>query len=415
MKILLKTIHLLFTCLWYKIVYYFSNNKLECLKNFTNNLQEKNYIFIKVLQSISTNSDLFDEEQMKLLLNYNDNVKYLNEEIDIGELESNIHKINENVEDKLFLLSKKPIKSGMISVIYEGVINNKDVVIKVYRNDIQEKIKSQYEELYYIMNYISYIPFVHLEELIKILNDTKDTMLKQCVIKNERDNIKKMYKLYNNLDNIKIPLLYDNHSCDTMIVMERFNGKNILSLTEEEKKYYSKIISDYTVTSVFYKRLVHADLHEGNIFFIENGDNKEVGLIDFGLMIHITREQQDTYYRLLEAISLKNKKDAVDIFIYELLEPKEKIKNLSTHLYNVLYKQFDNILDLIIEEKMDLDTNLIYNSVEILKKNGLKFAKYISEIELSIGVSSNICKYLSNDKHHLNDIIETFRYNSSCF
>jgi len=235
MKILLKTIHLLFTCLWYKIVYYFSNNKLECLKNFTNNLQEKNYIFIKVLQSISTNSDLFDEEQMKLLLNYNDNVKYLNEEIDIGELESNIHKINENVEDKLFLLSKKPIKSGMISVIYEGVINNKDVVIKVYRNDIQEKIKSQYEELYYIMNYISYIPFVHLEELIKILNDTKDTMLKQCVIKNERDNIKKMYKLYNNLDNIKIPLLYDNHSCDTMIVMERFNGKNILSLTEEEK------------------------------------------------------------------------------------------------------------------------------------------------------------------------------------
>ena len=415
MYVLFKTTDIFFTCLWYRIRYAITNNTTNCIKDFATRIQRKNYMFIKLFQSFSTNSDLLNEKEMEVLFKYNNEVEFSSQENNIDEIKKHINLVNEKKEEKIVLLNETPSNSGMISLIYEAKIGSKDVIIKIYRNKIKEKIQRECLELFYIFNYLSYLPFLNFSEVLKILNDTHNTMLSQCDIENEIDNIKKMYKLYNDVDNIRIPYFYNDYSNKKIIVMEKFKGENLMDLSKEDKKEYSNIINHFTVTSVFYKRLVHGDLHKGNIFFLKDNGDYKIGLIDFGLMIHITREQQDIYYRLIEAISLKNKDDAVEIFILELLEPQERIDKLDINIKKKLYNEFEELLESIIAEKTELDTNLIYNSVKILKDNGLKFAPFISEIELSIGVSSNICRYLSNEKPHLNDIIDIFRSNSSYF
>ena len=138
-------------------------------------------------------------------------------------------------------------------------------------------------------------------------------------------------KVYNNfkyIENIVIPKTYpDFTSADNrIIVMDYLEGKTIHEVDPSDKYEYGRILARYSMKSVLYDRLYHNDLHAGNIFFMEDNDEKKIGIIDFGATGTMTRHQQNIFYDFFKQGALeKNYECAAETLLKELVFPKEKI------------------------------------------------------------------------------------------
>ena len=101
--------------------YFMGRDKYKCTKNLTYNLGKLTIFYVKLFQTLSTNSFFLDEKQIEYLSNYTDNVPFMESEIDTSFI-SSIKKVgDENPEIAISLSTNpKPIKAGMIALVYEG-------------------------------------------------------------------------------------------------------------------------------------------------------------------------------------------------------------------------------------------------------------------------------------------------------
>ena len=143
--------------------YLFKKDKVKYLDNITKKLSRLDIIYVKIFQSLATNDNIFNEEQLNKLILYTDQVPYsLNEyESNFYELNEKINKVNnininndnndenkycdtnilitsynsenDNDNDTNILIDTiEYINSGMISLVYKAkMVNGKNVIIKV--------------------------------------------------------------------------------------------------------------------------------------------------------------------------------------------------------------------------------------------------------------------------------------------
>ena len=67
-------------------IYMIHSDKLKMISNICHYIGKYNIIYLKVIQSISINSDLFDEETQQFLIKYTDSVPYSLADIDYTSL-----------------------------------------------------------------------------------------------------------------------------------------------------------------------------------------------------------------------------------------------------------------------------------------------------------------------------------------
>ena len=133
---------------WQMLCYLFGRERYDCIKNIATFLSSYNIVYSKIFQSLSSGADLLTNKEMEYLSEYNDNVPYLEEELpDLDELEE---QINENMSENKLTIErspKGPEASGMIAVVYYGKLDNKDVVIKVKRKDIDRRLHEAIDKM----------------------------------------------------------------------------------------------------------------------------------------------------------------------------------------------------------------------------------------------------------------------------
>ena len=187
-----------------------------------------------------------------------------------------------------------------------------------------------------------------------------------------------------------------------MIVMEYLNGTGFNKLEEKNKVDYSKLIAKFSLKSLLFNRIFHADLHGGNIIFMEENNNKKLGIIDFGVVGNITREEQDIYYNFINELFINNdyKTAAGMIGKFTTKIYKNKISIIETN-------SFDEI-EVIIKEGTRYGTDLdFYNSYNInkaLKKCNFKLSPSFYKLQYSIGTGYSVCMNLSTNEPFLNNI-----------
>ena len=132
------------------------NERLTLVKSITHKLEELNIVYVKVFQSLCLEKDILYENEKNYLLKYTDNVPYKNEEINYELLD--ILESNYNIK----IESKEPINSGIIGIVFKGLdgnANDSQVIIKILKNDIKEKLIDVFNELEYLTYLISFIPY----------------------------------------------------------------------------------------------------------------------------------------------------------------------------------------------------------------------------------------------------------------
>ena len=134
-------------------------------------------------------------------------------------------------------------------------------------------------------------------------------ILEQINFSNECENLLLFNKKFKKNKFVKIPQIYHNYTKlnNNIILMDYINGKYLYQLESYELDKYCYPFLKFIVSSIFYKKIFHCDLHQGNILFYEEKNNTDdilykVAIIDFGMIIKLDVPDIDFIYYWLDGI-----------------------------------------------------------------------------------------------------------------
>ena len=379
---------ILFIFLKNYIKYLFHQNSLRRLKDICHELQEVNVIFIKIIQSISINSFLFNEKEQNYLLNYTDQVPYSKKDV-------NIELLNSLKEENIELIDSNPINSGLIALIYKGIFKEKEVAIKVLRKNIDKELESALSDLNLISYFLSVIPFIRNYKLDTFLLSNVNIIINQLNFKEEVKNIKSWENFSKKVDYLKIPEVYEEftNKYENVIVMEFIHGKLLNQLNNDEKKKHCDFLILTSYVATFFYGLIHGDIHPGNILFLEN----KICLLDFGIASKMHKEVQNSIYEYYKELYITQDFKKAAFKSLKLLEPQEIINKFSNSELNNLTEKIGNLIDMYIITNPNIqewynECNKLYYPL------GLQFNKDFNNIILGAvsGLSLN-CSLLNTD------------------
>jgi len=417
---------------WYKLGYTTYNNYI---KELALKLSRENIFYTKFFQaSCTTKHPLLTDDLTSFLNTFTDNVPYSSSEIDHKSLQSIVNDFSVSIKTPFV-----PIKSGTISLIFEGTIgeNKHPVIIKCKRIGIDDKIQNAIFSMNNLISISKLIPHIRNLNVYDIYNENKQSVLEQLSFENEVQNIELFYSKWNKpgLRYIKIPKVYSEitNKLPNVIVMERLFGKTINQIAIEDKDEYALCLAKFNFKSVFYDAVYHGDLHPGNVIFLKNdndcgeidsnSDNEsdgedddfhsgcKLGIIDFGIVGIITRELQNTIYQLFQNLYEKNHSGVAHCIIDNLLEPKDVLtldsKNELVQLITLYSESHFGV------EYKFLDSEDMVSINKILYKYGVHFSKQFCKVELSFAISDSVCKILSHKTTYINQLLNIFSDSSS--
>lgn len=381
---------------FYNFLFTFDKNRL--LIDFVETLSKDNIFYIKIFQGIGSNTNIFNEKQSEYLKKFLDKVPYKISEL-YDELNEELNKVGEkNEELKIDLDTLEIINSGIIGIVYKAKMNNKTIVIKVIKNNIRNKIYDalyEYEKIIKVLKYFSLFKFYYIDD---IFYSNKELLLKQLDFMFEVENMKIFYENNKNTDYIEIPYVYEEFTKNNnkIIVMDYLEGKKLNEIEEDDKDNYLEQLVNFSFKSILFNRTFHCDLHPGNIIFLDNP--KRLGIIDYGIIGDITKEEQANIYNFFsEIFKNKNYEEGSKI----LINTCSKVINQDTYIkYNEdTVKKLAKLTNDLVNDKLNLDANFIYEINKVLYKENLKLAEFFCKIELSFGISDSVCKQLLNNSN----------------
>lgn len=408
----------------------------EYIKQLALMFSRENIFFIKFFQAICTTSHpLLTEDIIQYLNTFTDNAPYTDSEIDVESLERLVNEYSIEIKRPFV-----PIKSGTISLIFEGTIttttgnksNSESVIIKCKRIGIDDKIKNAIFQMNHLISFTKFVPHIKNLNVHDIYNENKQSIIEQLSFDIEVRNIETYYSKWNKpmLDYIKIPKVYSEitQQIPNVIVMERIFGETIYNVSPEDKDKYAKILAKFNFKSVFYDSLYHGDIHPGNIFFIKelkvktndsddsddhdsDDDNDEykykIGIIDFGIIGRFSREMQNTIFQLFKYLHEKNHENVAGCIINNLVEPQHVLTpDKKNELIEIISNYSERHFGKDVQRFLDAEDIIKIN--KILYSFGVQFSKDFCKIELSFAISDSVCKLLTNKTTYIDQLLTIF-------
>ena len=396
------------------------------IKQLALKLSRENVFYIKFFQAACTiKSPLLTDELTSFLTTFTDNVPYSSYEIDHDSLQSVMNEFSVSVK-KPFV----PIKSGTISLIFEGTMHDKPVIIKCKRIGIDDKIKNAIFNMNHLISISKFIPHIKNLNVHEIYSENKQSVLDQLSFENEVSNIKMFYSKWNKpgLDYIKIPRVYSDitRKVPNVIVMERIFGKTITQIDADDKDKYALLLAKFNFKSVFYDGIYHGDFHPGNVFFLKEDKVKNInsdddsdsdddgtpytyklGIIDFGIVGMLTRDLQNVIYSLFHKLYEKNHVGVANCMIDDLIEPRDVLTPESKkELVDIISSYSEMHFGKEKYKFLDAEDMIVIN--KLLCKYGVQFSKEFCKVELSFAISDSVCKLLSNKTTYIDQLLNIF-------
>ena len=290
------------------------------------------------------------------------------------------------------LQSFKPYKSGTISLVFKGTLDDKPIVIKMVKKDIQKKLVESID-FFKLLGFISkYIPYLSKFNIYSLINDNSKELLLQTNFIKEVENIELFYNKFKNDSNVIIPKVYNTytHENNNLIVMDFIEGTSVYSILHEDKEAYIRILYLFIFECLFNNDLFHGDLHPGNILFIKDNENEDkknkykIGIIDYGIINTISTEMKPNICIFFKKLAQKKYAELFRLIIDKLVEPIKSIDKLKITSNDLIV---DDLVKTQIECKIlksSVKANDVYHINRILEKYNLILSFEFSKLFLCV-------------------------------
>jgi predicted unusual protein kinase regulating ubiquinone biosynthesis (AarF/ABC1/UbiB family) len=278
--------------------------------------------FIKLGQLLSTRADLLPKPYLDALERLQDHV----EPISYEEVERIISsELGIRISKAFVEFETEPLAAASLAQVHRAYMRDgRAVVVKVQRPNIREQIVEDLEALNEIARFLD----AHTElgrryEFENMLVNLRKSVLRELDFKMEANNLISIGQNLAEFERIVIPDPVEDFTTSRVLTMEYIPGKKITMLSplrvlEIDGAGLAEELFRAYLKQILIDGLFHADPHPGNVFLT---DDDRIGLLDLGMVGHVTRGFQDNLLRLLLAESEGRGEDAAEIAI-KMGEPK---------------------------------------------------------------------------------------------
>lgn len=260
--------------------------------------------FVKLGQILSTRADLLPAEFIEELSVLQDHV----DPFPVAEVHAQILVALGKPHTELFRsIDPEPLAAASIAQVHRAVTHDgQQVVVKVQRSDIAERIRGDVSVLHLLAQMLEavveetgvYTPSGIIEEFDRAIHEELDFV-------NEADNLRAFAASHVDRPSIRIPRVIDGLSGRTVLTLEFLEGVKISQIdrTRHDAHALATALLEDSFRQLFEDGLFHGDPHPGNLMVLE-GD--VVALLDFGTVGRLTPAMQETLVSLVLAIGLKD-------------------------------------------------------------------------------------------------------------
>ncbi|NLK95975.1 MAG: AarF/ABC1/UbiB kinase family protein [Clostridiales bacterium] len=270
--------------------------------------------FIKIGQILSTRSDILPEEYINELIKLQDSVILEEKERLKQVFEESTHK---NMDECFRYFNDIPLASASIAQVHEGTLfDGRQVVVKIQRPDILEKMKLDISILKRIFKFLSRRIDIKIINPVEVIEEIEVTTEKELDFIYEGKNILKFKENNKGANVIYAPDLIEEIWSEKVLVLEKISGFKITDINKiKEEGYNQKEIANKLALSyckqIFDDGFFHADPHPGNIL-IYNG---KICFIDFGIIGELSEELKEWLNVAIISIATKDKNKLVECIL----------------------------------------------------------------------------------------------------
>jgi predicted unusual protein kinase regulating ubiquinone biosynthesis (AarF/ABC1/UbiB family) len=417
----------------YKIGWKSRNN---AIMDVSKRLAAKNMMYVKIFQAFATNRNIVSPELNQFFSEYTDNVKYTDNEYDINELKELENRSSEcHPASRLRILHDyKPIKSGLMSLIFKGVITTHSgdgdggggdmpipVVIKYLRKNISKTFNASMNNLVVFAKLTRYFPYLRTLNVENLILQNIVCLNDQVCFRKELANIELYYKSWSDYEYVKIPKPYAEYTekiNPDIIVMEYIDGMKITDIDPEDNDEFGKVLAAFNAKAAFCTSFYHGDLHPGNILFIKTPLGKyKIGILDFGIIGHLSRDDQELLFRAMKFMYQQKYNKIVDIImsceLSESANPENEVHTVVPSKDSIKYNTLRNELTEVLiryttPEIKFFGVTEIYEINYILNNYGLMFKRSLYRLFITVAIMDSIGTRLGSKMsymQHMTDIV----------
>jgi ubiquinone biosynthesis protein len=209
-------------------------------------------------------------------------------------------------------LDMTPIAAASIAQVHRGKLRvdgeDLDVVVKVQRPGIREKMESDLSILYWLARLAEgSIAEASLYQPVGVVREFESALLQELDFLHEARNIQECTRNFESRPGLLVlPKVYEHVTSQRLLVMSFVEGIRITDVAgnpaydaEELLQRSLEVIFEMVFTDGFF----HGDPHPGNVLVTAES---RIAMLDFGLMGRLTKEEQDTIVQLALAVFAKN-------------------------------------------------------------------------------------------------------------
>ena len=291
-------------------------------------LQDLGPSFVKLGQIVSTRPDIIPADIIEEL-------KKLQDEVPPEPFESIRPMIEQELGgplDAIFeAFEEVPMASASVGQVHRAKLKTDegtvDVVVKVQRPHVRRTMEADLDLLYWLAHAVERsIPEARLYNPVKMVGEFDRAVTAELDYVQEADNAERFARNFERKRYVKFPKVYRSASSRRVLTLELLAGPKIDAAGPQgfTGEKIAKTAVDVIIQQIFEDGFFHADPHPGNVFILGTPEQPVIGMIDLGLVGHLTPQLRDRTIDLMVAAVREDYRGIADA-LWAIGRPTKKV------------------------------------------------------------------------------------------
>jgi ubiquinone biosynthesis protein len=365
--------------------------------------------FIKVGQIMSTRPDLVPEHITAALAHLQD---------DVGPFpfESVARTIAEDlgrpIEQIFAEFSPRPIASASVSQVHKARLHDGRIVaVKVRRPDVLEICSFDLAVMRKVAHLLGRIPSLAAMSPESTVDQFGRAVYAQLDFRVEARNNRRFRENFRDEPDVVFPELFEEYCSERILCMSHVDGIKILDARKgpSDPKRIARLGLRALMKMIFVDGFVHADLHPGNIFVLENN---RIAIVDLGLVGELDPPHRATFSRFFAAWA-KRDGDTMAHLLYSVainpVEGSEAFERFRVAVVDFMARTWGQRMSEVHPGKLLLDM------LGLLRRHRIRMAPAFTIVNIAIAVTEGIGRQLDPDLDLMAEAITFFMAHPALF
>ena len=315
-----------------------------------NDLERLGPTFVKLGQLLSSRADLIPPVYVKALSRLQDQVKPFPYE-DVERIVE--QELGTRIKKAFSMFEREPMAAASLGQVHRAALHDgRPVVVKVQRPNIARQIEEDFAAMEELASFLDrHTKFGRRYQLNRILEEFENTLAHELDYRREATNLVKIRDNLRQFTHIRVPSPVDDYTTHKVLTMEYVDGVKVTSLSplarlELDGGALAEELFQAYLHQILVDGIFHGDPHPGNIFLTVD---RQIALLDLGMVGYTTPAMQENLLKLLLAISDGQSDDAADIAVtmgspsmdFDETEFRHRMAQLVAEQHNATLTQMD--------------------------------------------------------------------------